>query len=149
MTSVASTNTGGIGTGNPASVSAIGRPERKEARPIGRPERKEARPIGRASLRRVLLVGVAVAAVTTIVLFAVLRVLLGLDGLLRGCRLPIGIVMIAIVVAGLVARTSRGWRRGRGRGRRRRRRCRRGELDGQAGEVDLDRTKGVDVDQLH
>src|ERR1700737_3045344 len=138
MTSVASTNTGGIGTGNPASVSAIGRPETKEARPIGR-----------ASLHRVLLVGVAVAAVTTIVLFAVLRVRLGLVGLLRGCRLPIGIVMIAIVVAGLVARTSRGWRRGRGRGRRRRRRCRRGELDGQAGEVDLDRTKGVDVDQLH
>src|ERR1700682_4021886 len=132
MTSVASTNTGGIGTGNPASVSAIGRPETKEARPIGR-----------ASLHRVLLVGVAVAAVTTIVLFAVLRVRLGLVGLLRGCRLPIGIVMIAIVVAGLVARTSRG------RGRRRRRRCRRGELDGQAGEVDLDRTKGVDVDQLH
>src|ERR1700737_512709 len=138
MTSVASTNTGGIGTGNPASVPGICRPETKEARPIWR-----------ASLHRVLLVGVAVAAVTTIVLFAVLRVRLGLDGLLRGCRLPIGIVMIAIVVAGLVARTSRGWRRGRGRGRRRRRRCRRGELDGQAGEVDLDRTKGVDVDQLH
>src|ERR1700736_1065748 len=111
MTSVASTNTGGIGTGNPASVSAIGRPETKEARPIGR-----------ASLHRVLLVGVAVAAVTTIVLFAVLRVRLGLDGLLSGCCLPIGIVMIAIVVGGLAARSCRGWRAGRGRGQRRRRR---------------------------
>src|SRR5216683_6730370 len=132
MTSAASTNTGGIGTGNPASVSASGALQTKEAQPTGRASPGVYCLVGRTRLGHCRCVRPGIRTVRRLALRR------AGTGEVRRLR----VLRCFAVGAGLCDVDRVAWAAAG------RLRCRRCEFDGQAGEVDLQRTEGVGVVQL-